>query len=268
MRRFFIRLNLLIFITSYSLAWGQADTKEIQLSKKAFSVTLGNGLFQQVKMELLNFDNQIITTSGSIFPLNIKANFHYYFTPKLALRFSSGYVFLRASSEDMIDYSIIHAQEKKKEEVANFSVTGFPAEMAIIFQAPLDVRANMFFHFGLGMGYYVYNYRAEGTAKQVDTKTNLPLLRENYVNPEMTLAGFAQFFLLGFDLSLSHRIGATIEIAKAGFGHLNLTRDIMNQEVSGGKIASETKYGVSRQPYPIAGGLDDLAISLGLYWPL
>lgn len=268
MRRFIILLYVLLFITLHLSAWCQTDAKEIQLSKKAFSITMGSGLFQQVKMELLNFDNQIIAISSPIIPLNIKANFYYHFTPKLALRFSSGYGFFRSSSEDLIDPSIIHTEQKRVEEVANFSVTGFPAEMAVLFQAPLDVRANMFFHFGLGIGYYAYNYHAEGTSRQFNPKTNLQLLKENYINPEMTLSGFAQFFLMGFDLSLSNRIGATIEISKAGFSRLKLTRDIVTQEVSSGKIANETKYGVSRQDYPLPVGLDDIGISFGLVWQL
>ncbi|MDZ7263134.1 MAG: hypothetical protein ONB16_01025 [candidate division KSB1 bacterium] len=268
MRRWWILLNLIFLLSLHSLASGQNDAKEIQLSKKAFSITVGNGLFQQVRMELLNFDNQIIATSGSFIPLNFKANFHYYFTPKLALRFSSGYGFFQSSSEDMIDYGILHMQENKIEEIASFSVTGFPAELAVLFQAPLDVRANMFFHFGLGIGYYAYNYQAEGTLKQFNSKTKLQLLKENYINPEMTLSGFAQFFLIGFDLSLNNRLGAMIEISKAGLGRLKLTRDIVKQEVSSGKIVNETKYGVSRQDYPFPIGLDDIAISFGLIWQL
>lgn len=268
LRYIFIFLLLAMFLTA-SLAWSQEKPEtKIELSRKMFGINLGTGLFQNVNLDLVNFDQTVLTTSKNLFPINFKANFSYYFTPNWAIRFSSGYGFSRQKSNDEIDYGKIHTRDTIVRNESIFTVTGFPLEAALIFQTPIDARATMFLHFGIGFGYYAYNYQAEGTFKEFDSKTSVKFREENYTNPAMTLSGGAQFFILGFNINITPLIGATLEVSKVGWGMMKLNRDFIQQEVDGGKISNETKYGFEQQDYIINNGLDDLAVSLGLFWQL
>lgn len=268
-RAIFVSISLVILLAT-SLIWSQEKKEEakIELSKKTFGINLGTGFFQQVKLNLVNFDQEILATSENLIPVNFKANFNYYFTPNLAIRFSSGYGIYQQRMTTELDYAKIHTKDTIEQLEATFSVSGFPAEAALIFQTPVDARATMFFHFGLGLGYYAYNYEAEGTLKAIEVKTNQPVLREEYLNPSISLAGGAQFFILGFDLNITPRIVATLEISKAGWSTMKLTRDVVTQEIEAGEVTYETKYGYVRQDYSIKSGLDDMAISLGVFWQL
>jgi hypothetical protein len=264
----FIILFLAIFLST-SLTWSQEKSEtKIELSRKMFGINLGMGLFQNVNLNLVNFNQQVLTTSKNLIPINFKANFSYYFTPNWAIRFSSGYGFSRQTSNDETDFGKIHTMNTIIKNESIFTVTGFPAEVALIFQTPVDVRATMSLHFGIGFGYYAYNYQADGTLKEFESKTNKKVLEENYANPAMTLSGGAQFFILGFNINITPLVGATLEVSKVGWGMIKLTRDVIQQEVDAGKISYETKYGYERQDYTINNGLDDLAVSLGLFWQL
>jgi len=261
-------ISILTIISVSTPTWSQEEPKEILLSKKTFGISMGTGLFQQVRMNLTNFDQTIIAVSENLIPLSFKANFNYHFTLKLALRFSSGYGFSRQKIYSEIDYGIINLRDSKIEDGATFSMTGFPAEIALLFQTPIDVRANLFVHFGIGVGYYAYNYQAEGISKELTSKTLTPKWKESYLNPQMTLSGSAQFFILGFDLNISPRIGATLEMSKVGLSMMRLKGDILKQEVEAGTIATEKKYGYYRQDYPVQNGFEDIAVSFGIFWQL
>ena len=268
LRYIFTVLFLSIFlITSIVLSQEKSETK-IQMSRKTFGINIGTGFFQNVNLNLLNFNQEVITTSKNLIPINFKAHFSYYFTPNWAIRFSSGYGFSRQKNNNEINYSKIHTTDTIVKNESIFTVTGFPAEVALIFQTPVDARATMFLHFGIGVGYYAYNYQAEGTYQEFDSKTNAKMLEENYTNPAITLSGGAQFFILGFNINITPLVGATLEVSKVGWGMMKLTHDVIQQEVDSGKVSQETKYGFERQDYAINNGLDDLAVSLGLFWQL
>lgn len=268
LRYIFIITFLAIFLTTTPI-WSQeeAETK-IELSRKTFGLNIGTGFFQQVNLNLVNFNQEVITSSENLIPINFKANFNYYFTPTLAIRFSSGYGFSRQKSNNEIDFGQVHTTDTIVKNESNFTVTGFPSEVTLIFQTPVDARANMFLHFGIGFGYYAYNYKAEGTLKEFESKTNEQIREENYVNPAMTLSGGAQFFILGFDINITPIVGATLEVSKVGWGMMKLTRDVIKQEVETGEIIYETKYGYERKDYSVGNGFDDLSVSLGIFWQL
>lgn len=267
------KYTLIVYVLLFSLIVSNLHSQEqaeakIELSKKTFGLNIGTGLFQNITMSLTNFQQEILTTSDNLIPINFKANFSYYFTPKLAIRFSSGYGFAQQKDLSKFDYSKIHLKETITRDESKFSVTGFPAEVAMIFQTPIDVRANTFLHFGIGLGYYIYNYKAEGTAREVDAETNIQQWEENYSNPAMTLSGGAQFFVLGFDINIGRNVGATLEVAKAGWSRMRLTRDIVIQQIESGEVEYENKYGYLQQDYLVKNGFDDLAVSLGIFWQL
>ncbi|MCU0645428.1 MAG: hypothetical protein MUC94_14380, partial [bacterium] len=129
-------------------------------------------------------------------------------------------------------------------------------------------RANLFFHFGVGFGYYVYNYQAEGKFQQLNSKTEAKIVEEEYVNPQVTLAGGAQFFIMGLEMNINPRVSASLEVSKIGWSLMNLTQDILQQDVEAGEITNEKKYGFSRQDYSVKNGFEDIAVSLGLNWSL
>jgi hypothetical protein len=156
----------------------------------------------------------------------------------------------------------------KLKDTATFSATGFPTEIALIFKTPFDARANLFFHFGVGFGYYVYNYQAEGKFQQLNSKTEAKIVEEEYVNPQVTLAGGAQFFIMGLEMNINPRVSASLEVSKIGWSLMNLTQDILQQDVEAGEITNEKKYGFSRQDYSVKNGFEDIAVSLGLNWSL
>lgn len=259
----------LIFILLNFPVWCQEESPpKIELSKKTFGINLGTGFFQNVKLDLVNFKQEIVTTSDNLIPIHLKANFNYYFTPNLALRFSSGYGFLQQQEKIEMDFGLIDSMDVKLNDKANFSVTGFPAEAALIFQTPLDARAIMFFHSGIGLGYYVYNYKAEGISRELTSKTSTQQKKENYLNPETTLSGGAQFFIVGINILINPKIGATLEVSKIGWNFMKLTRDITKQETDRGKIINEKKYGYRQEDYTMSNGFDDIAITFGIYWNL
>jgi len=269
MSRHSIILLILVFLLINSNAWSQEESEStIELSRKTFGINLGTGFFQHINLDLVNFDQEILTTSDNLIPINFKANFSYYFTPKLAIRFSSGYGLSRQKSHKEIDFSKIHSKDVISKNESKFTVTGFPAEVALLFQTAVDPRANIFLHFGIGLGYYVYNYKAEGTSEELESKTNKWNMEENYINPEINLSGGAQFFVLGFDINIGPKVGATLEFSKIGWSMMKLTRDIVSQEIDAGEIAYETKYGYERQDYAVMNGFNDIGVSLGIFWQL
>ncbi len=262
----FIILNL-IFMNGSSWSQEKSDSK-ITLSKKTFSFQVGTAHFQNVKLNLFNFDQELLTSSDDLVPVDLKVNFAYYFTPSVAVKFSSGYGFSKQKNVNEIDYGKINVNNLKLKDTATFSATGFPTEIALIFKTPFDARANLFFHFGVGFGYYVYNYQAEGKFRQLNSKTEEKIVEEEYVNPQVTLSGGAQFFIMGLEMNINPRVSASLEVSKIGWSLMTLTQDVLKQDVEAGEIINETKYGFSRQDYSVKNGFEDIAVSLGLNWNL
>jgi len=265
-------LVILIILTSILIGTPvrsqQPSEAKVELSKKVFGINLGTAFFQHVNLELVNFDQKVLATSDHLIPMNIKAYFSYYFTPKLAIRFSSGYGFFQQEDQNRIDNSKIYAGDTIAKQTARFSVTGFPAEVTLLFQTPIDVRANSFLHFGVGIGYYIYNYKAEGNATQLNSETSQKIWEQDYANPEINLAGGAQFFVLGFDIKLGAGVGASLEFSKVGWSLMRLNRDALNQQVEAGKVEFQYEYGYWQRDYPVKNGFDDMAVTLGVFWQL
>jgi len=262
----FIILNLIIMSVD---SWSQekSDAK-ITLSKKTFGFQVGTAHFQNVRLNLFNFDQELLTSSDDLVPVDLKVNFAYYFTPSVAVKFASGYGFSEQKNVNEIDYGKIDMQNLKLTDSATFSATGFPTEIALIFKTPFDARANLFFHFGVGFGYYVYNYQAEGKFRQLMSKTAEKIIEEEYVNPQVSLSGGAQFFIMGLEMNINSRVSASLEVSKIGWSLMTLTQDILKQDIEAGEITNEKKYGFSRQDYSVKNGFEDIAVSLGLNWNL
>jgi len=236
--------------------------------KMTLGLNFGTGFFQHIKMNLTNFNQENITTSDNLVSTNIKASFNYYITPKVAVRFSSGYGFARQTSVGEVDYGAIDSMNVKIDNESIFSMVGFPVETTLLFQTAIDNNENLLIHVGIGMGYYSYNYKAEGSLKESYSESNETKLTEEYINPEMTLSGWAQFFTLGLNINLSQNMGASLEISKIGLSYMHIRNDIIKQQIDDHEIEYEYNYGYRQQDYKSRSGLEDVAISLGIYWRL
>ena len=264
-----IQLSIIVFFLLNISIWAQDQQQHaMPLNELTLGLSLGTGFFQNMQLNLINFQEEILKTSDNLVPTNIKAHFSYYFTPKIAVRFSSGYSFAKQTDKEKIDYGEIDSLNLKLADKSDFIMNGFPIETTLLFQTPLDKNENTLLHFGIGIGYYSYNYKAEGIYKELYSDTDDTKWKEEYNNPEITLSGWAQFFVMGFDINLSNDFGASFEISKIGLSFINIKNDVVLQKVYDHEIEYEIKYGYQQYDYKKKSGLEDVALSLGIYWRL
>jgi len=240
----------------------------IQISQMRLGINFGTSYFQHMRLDLKNFNDDIIATSDYLVPTQFKADFYYDFNPNFAIRFSSGYSFAQQNNRNEIDFGQLDSMDVKLYDNAHFSVAGFPIETAIIFRTALDKNQNILVHAGLGLGYYSYNYRSEGSYEEAYSESNQTKWEENYQNPDITLSGWAQFFTVGFNLNLGRSIGASFELSKIGLSFLHLKRDVVKQFVYAHEVEYKIRYGYQKNDYKTKNGFEDLAISVGIYWKL
>ena len=266
-RSIFLILTIVFWVNVPTWSQDQSIAKN-EPNKMTLGIDLGAGFFQHVKMNLMNFKQEVVATSDNIIPTNIRANFSYYLTPTVAVRFSSGYGFSVQKDKGNIDYGKIDSMNAKLADESIFSMAGFPLETALIFQKPIDTQENILFHIGIGVGYYSYNYKAEGKFKESNSELNKIRWKEEYRTPETTLSGWAQFFVLGLNINLNQNMAASFEVSKIGLSSMRLVTDIIKQEVYDREITNELMYGYRQHDYKTKGGFEDIAISLGIYWKL
>jgi len=266
-----IILLIFLFLNVPNLCQGQTSIRNLP-NKMTLGLNLGTGLFQNIKMDLVNFDQEILVTSDNLVPTTFKANFNYYITPNVAVRFSSGYGFTRQTYSDKSDFRNIDDLDIILTDEAIFTMDGFPLETALIFQTAVDKNQNISVYIGLGFGYYAYNFKAKGTFNYTEfvnaAEPDTIKWEENYLNPEMSLSGVAQFFVLGLNINLGQNFGASFEISKIGLSYMRLKSDIIKQEIAGHNVTYEVKYGSRRHDYKKKNGLDDVAITAGIFWRL
>lgn len=258
------KFTIFIFLIITFCGVVQSQSEDVAIFQKSIlGIEYGTGFFQQVRLNLTNFDGEILATSENLVPTIFKANFHYYFTPNFALRFASGYGFAYQANKFFVDYSIIDTLNLQLKDNTTFLMSGFPVETALIAQTSLDAQDKFMVHFGLGIGFYTYNYRAEGTFKQFqeDKKPS----EQEYINPEMTLSGWAQYFTAGMNIQINQYIGASFEVAKVGFSQMKIENDVVKQVRYDSNTINDFKYGNQIQNYSTKSGLEDLAISAGFY---
>ncbi|MCI0493696.1 hypothetical protein L0Z72_01720, partial [candidate division KSB1 bacterium] len=242
------------------------DNEEMQRSK--LGISLGTGFFQDLKLNLVDFNNQIFNSSDELVPSCAKAYFWYNITPQFVFRFSSGLCFSRQTEYGQVNYAQIDSMNVRYKDKAIFSMEGYPAEVALIFQYPLDSHKKMHINFGIGLGYYVYNYRTEGSYIQISSLTDEMTWIEEYVNPEYTLSGWAQFFQLGLHLNLNKNFGAFFEFSKVGLSFMKIDQDMIKQNVYDRKVEYSEKYGYRQRDYTAQSGFDDLTMAVGVFFSL
>lgn len=228
----------------------------------------GIGFFQNINLDLTDFTDQVIASSDQMVPTNIQAEYTYYFHPKVGIRFSSGYCFSIDGGKNLYETDGIDSAAVMYRGESTFSMSGFPADLAVIFRNAITDKKDVFLKMGIGFGYYAYNYKSEGELKKVQILTNDRLWIEQYRNPEITLSGFAQFFIVGMDVQFTKNLGATIEMSKVGMSNMKITKDLIEQEVYDREISNEIKYGYDEKSYQPQSGFDDVALTFGVFWRL
>lgn len=239
-----------------------------QTSQNAVGITFGTGFFQHTELTLTDFQGRTIATSDILVPTNFKASFRYFIVPNFAVQFASGYAFARQEDKSIRNLSQLDSLDVKYINNSKFSMSGFPLETSIIFQAAVDPRNKLLFHVGLGVGYYAYNFKTEGSFREVNTGTNATTSEESYMVPELTLSGWAQFIVMGLNININENIGATFEISKVGLSYVTLREDVARLEIDDGEIENQFIYGVNQRDYNAQRGLDDVSMTLGIYWRL
>jgi hypothetical protein len=257
----------LFLITSFSISYSQnEDLEPIEnVNQSTMGIELGTGQFQHLTLSLLNFENQVIASSDEMIPTQIKANFNYGITSNFFIRFSSGYSFCQQTNREENDLGRIDTLDMVTKHKSAFHLYGFPSDATLLFKTKVDNQEKFGIYFGLGAGYYIYNLQAEGYFKQTDSKTNQT---EEYLNPEMTLSGWAQFFVLGFTIDVYKNLGATFEVSKIGLSSMKVDQDILKQQIYNEKIVNQIKYGYKAQNYSSKSGFDEATVSVGVFWKL
>jgi hypothetical protein len=229
-----------------------------QNSKIAVGLDYGTSLIQQGTLLLFDQDAGVITIASSqeLIPKNLRGRVEIGLGSVFLLRLSMGYGYTR----DKLEYTEATTNASRYRLEAKFTAAGFPAETALLLQWPLDNGRNFTAHFGLGGGFYSYKFKIAGFEEQTAA---VPNARDEFDKMEMKISGLAQFFVAGFDLRLNSRFKATLEISKLG---LSLLKE--KQETAGTTTPdfgnAITYKQTSEKDYAAAGGINDLAFSLGL----
>ena len=260
---------LLLIILITTTAWSQTNTPKAEYQPfSTMAVKFGTGFFQNMTLDLVNFENQVITSSDQMVPATLQAEFNYFFHPNVAVRFSSGYGYSQFEDKGYVNYGIIDTEQAKYHNKATFKMTGFPVDLAILFRNSVSKDQNIFLKLGLGVGYYAYNFKSDGELRKIDAETNALIWEEQYSNPTLSLSGAAQYFVFGMDINISSKIGASFELSKVGLSFVKVKQDVVEQVIYNREVENQIKYGYWERAYHPQNGLDDIALSVGLYWRL
>lgn len=271
MKKYNIIVSIILIFALYTASAG--NTQETGYSKQTLAVTTGTGFFQNVQINLMDYQSRVIATSEAFMPATIKASYHYYFTPHVALRFSSGYGFARQTKENEMDFSKIDSTNSIISNQTTFSMSGFPIETAVIFEAGINDKIS--FHLGLGGGYYSYVFTSKGKiineSWEYSQSSGIKISNNEteYTSPNETLYGWAQFFVFGMNIDLTNHIGASLELSKMGMNYLFLEKDVIKPVVdSDNEVEYKIRYGYHKQRYTHQSGFDEMIWSVGLFWKL
>lgn len=263
-RRLAILYIVFLFNSVNLFSQTPADVKP----KNYLGFQFGSGFFQDIQLQLTDLDRQLVATSDPLVPSQLKANYTYFFTRNIGLRFSSGYIFARQLNRENVNFGRIDSLDLRYEDKARFKLSGFPVELAFVFQVPIDTRENFFFNVGIGAGYYTYNYESNGSIKEFRVSNGKVLKDEKYDIPYTTLTGWAQFISVGTTLRISRNMGASFELSKVGFSNLYFEKDVVKRQIYEREIEHQFIYGSEKDDYTTKKGFDDISMVVGIFWYL
>lgn len=245
--------NYSIAIVSVALLFSAASLA--QTAPIAIGMDYGLSIIQTSQLSLAV---QEVETAGAIVPKNIRGRVEFALNPYTLVRVAGGY----GSTEEKQESEATFSNGLKSSGEATFNSSGFLGEGALIYQVPIDDKSVFAVRFGLGAGYYSYNFKQKGFQEQV---FGGQVAREEYEEPEVKIAGFAQSFIIGLMIGGNAKVSATVEVAKLGLSFMKMTQDIeetlidpnTNQE-------TKRKAGERKADFNASNGLEDLAITVGL----
>lgn len=216
-----------------------------QESKISVGLDYGSSIIQPSTSVILytsGFRQQIINWAGV--PNRFRGIVGFSLHSHILLRGSVGY----GSTRDKDKFQSTNSAKIELEH----QLSGIPAELAIIFHAPIGNREKFNILFGLGAGFYSYKlktkYVNEGFLSS-DPETKVP---------DVKFSGLAQTFIFGFSIRPLERLGITVEFAKLGLSAIKEKQDLLDSEIPLQKI------GESEKNYNAAPGLKDLTMTLGV----
>lgn len=245
--------NYSIAIVSVALLLSAASLA--QTAPIAVGVDYGLSIIQTSQLSLAV---QQVGTVGAIVPKNIRGRVEFALNPYTLVRVAGGY----GSTEEKQESEATFSSGLNSSAEAEFSSSGFLGEGALIYQVPIDDKSVFAVRFGLGAGYYSYNFKQKGFQEQV---FGGQVAREEYEEPEVKISGFAQSFIIGLMIGGNAKVSATVEVAKLGLSFMKTTQDI-EETLIDPNTGDETKrkVGERKADFNASNGLEDLAISVGL----
>ncbi|MBN2012435.1 hypothetical protein JW960_24110 [candidate division KSB1 bacterium] len=259
-------LLVIIILVSCNVCTVRAQTESE--TSDLLGLMAGTSAMQGMSLSLYDLNRQEIATSSPLTPAQLIAFYQRGVTQHVAVRFLSGYTWGRQIDQVQFDYSKVQLEgDEVHSSESKFFISGFPIEMSVLFHNSIGESGAVSWHCGIGAGHYTYNFEAKGTIN-VKNVVTLRHSKTEYSNDPYTLSGWAQFFVLGFQVQLNDKMGAICELSKIGFSGLYLEQDVMQDVIVDGEVERKIPYGYTKQQYLPETGLNDVAVSVGIFWKL
>ena len=162
-------------------------------------------------------------------------------------------------------------QDRSFKEI-NTKVTGFSSDIALLYPITLDNAKRFSIYPGIGVGYYNYNYSGEWnslTEVKSGYTTDRTTSKGNY--DKSKLAGFGQYFVLGFEVKATDRTFLVFEFTKLGYSMLKIKDDddlVLSKDYTQSTEAYRETIGTTEYDYNANGGLNDISITMGVKFRL
>lgn len=123
-----------------------------------------------------------------------------------------------------------------------FETTGFPIEAELLFAKPLTADNEFSIFFGIGAGYYNYNYSEEGESTGITYKE------------EIEITGIAQYFTFGSEVKITDQSTAFLQFKKPGLSFV--------------KAKTTGDYSAMEEDAKSLIGFWDVGIAVGFKWSI
>ena len=262
-----MRSPFILFILLFGIGIHWCHAQSDLVPENYFGIMSGTSTVQGIRLTLSDRNGQPLAESAGLIPFTGTAFYQHALSRHAAVRFSSGYMWARYRDESYRDFSKIDSAFTTTNTRSTFSCEGFPLEISVLFHNSVDESQRLRWLCGIGVGYYSLNYQARITT--TDRDYNSSRSREQTIeNDPLTLAGWAQFFTLGFQLRLTQYMQAMCQLSKIGMSGLYLQRDLVRTADYHDKSKWQRQYGYTREHYAPKPGLNDLSFTVGLLWKL
>ncbi len=252
-----------ISLFSVCALYAQSDATSIQL----IGIMAGTNAVQGIAWPLQDRAGQTVATSDQITPFQGMAFYQHGFGSNVSVRFASGYVWARQQDESFQDFTKIDSADATLKTKSTFHTEGFPLELTLLFHNSVNESRRVQWQCGIGFGYYSINYEANGNRLEKQFASSRSH-KQSYESAPFTLAGWTQFFVVGFQMQVTQRMHAVCQVSKIGLSGLYIEQDMSENSVYHEESVWQRQYGHSREQYMPKSGFNELSISVGVSWTL